>query len=76
MAAPMPTAPTGKYYTDQTGHFPCTSSSDNNYVLIAYLTIATAFWQNHFQTAKLTVYWRHTSESLSDYAVPALPAPL
>jgi hypothetical protein len=36
MAAPMPTAPTGKYYTDQTGHFPCTSSSGNNYVLIAY----------------------------------------
>jgi hypothetical protein len=31
MAAPMPTAPTGKYYTDQTGHFPCTSSSGNNY---------------------------------------------
>jgi hypothetical protein len=31
MAAPMPTAPTGKYYTDQTGHFPCTSSSSNNY---------------------------------------------
>jgi hypothetical protein len=36
MAAPMPTAPAGKYYTDQTGRFPCTSSSGNNYVLIAY----------------------------------------
>jgi hypothetical protein len=36
MAAPMPTAPTGKYYTNQTGPFPCTSSSGKNYVLIAY----------------------------------------
>jgi hypothetical protein len=32
----MPTAPTVKYYTDHTGHFPCTSSSGNNNVLIAY----------------------------------------
>jgi hypothetical protein len=36
MAAPLPTATTGKYYTNQTGRFPCTSSSGNNYVLIAY----------------------------------------
>lgn len=32
----LPTAPTGKYYTDQTRCFPCTSSSGNNYVLLAY----------------------------------------
>lgn len=28
--------PTGKYYTDQTGHFQCTSSSGHNYILVAY----------------------------------------
>jgi hypothetical protein len=35
-AITLPTAPTGKYYTDQTGRFPCTSSSGSNYVLVAY----------------------------------------
>jgi hypothetical protein len=37
MSAPMPTAPTGKYYTNQTGCFSCTPSSGNNYVLFANL---------------------------------------
>jgi hypothetical protein len=32
----LPTAPTGKYNTDQIGQFPCTSSSGSNYVLVAY----------------------------------------
>jgi hypothetical protein len=35
-AIALPTAPTGKYCTDQTGRFPCTSSSGNNYLLLAY----------------------------------------
>jgi hypothetical protein len=36
MTVEFPTAPTGKYYTDQTGAFPVTSSSGNKYVLVAY----------------------------------------
>jgi len=36
MAITLLTAPTGKYYTDLTGRFPCTSSSGSNYVLVAY----------------------------------------
>jgi len=36
MAITLLTAPTGKYYTDQTGCFPCTSSSGSNYVSVAY----------------------------------------
>ena len=28
--------PTGKVYTDQTGKFPCTSASGNNYIMIIY----------------------------------------
>jgi hypothetical protein len=35
-AVMLPTAPTGKYYTDQLGQFPCASSSGSNYVFVAY----------------------------------------
>ena len=28
--------PTGKVYTDQTGKFPCTSASGNNYIMVLY----------------------------------------
>jgi hypothetical protein len=35
-AIALPTAPTSKYYTDQSRQFPCTSSSGNNYLLLVY----------------------------------------
>jgi hypothetical protein len=35
-AVVLPNAPTRKHYTDQTGSFPCTSSSVHNYILVTY----------------------------------------
>lgn len=35
-AVVLPNTPTRKYYTNQTGFFPCTSSSGHNYILVTY----------------------------------------